>query len=216
MRGVFIAEHGVSGGRQRTASALTGTHDRGKGATSSDKVATHASWGLSPAPNDAIPSQRGVPVTYSGILMLNRPVKGLVARAQTALGMTHEQFGTALGSSKRTAARWAAGMSRPSVPQVRKLACLVYPGDAELAAELASAASTTLVGLGLVQPPAPVVLAASLPRGLVIDAVVLAAADAAVAAPRTVRVTLLAAFRRARELGLTVEDVETALAATQP
>jgi len=143
--------------------------------------------------------------------------------------MTHEAFGAALGVSKRTAARWAAGSSSLSVPQVRDLACLVYPKDPELATELASAASATLESLGLVAPPAPVVVAPEppapvvvvpppppapppLPTALVVDAVVCAAADATQVTPSAVRATLLAAFRRARELRLTVEDVETALA----
>ncbi len=165
------------------------------------------------------------------VLSLNRPVGALVVRAQRMLGMTHEAFGTALGASKRTAARWAAGSASLSVPQVRDLACLVYAEDPELAAELAGAASTTVDALGLVAPPAPIVATPPfpepvvvlapppplppppLPTALVVDAVVCAAADATQVTPAAVRATLLAAFRRARELRLTVEDVETALAA---
>jgi hypothetical protein len=45
----------------------------------------------------------------------------------------------------------------------------------------------------------------------VVDAVVCAAADALSVAPETVRGALLAAFRRARELRLSIDDVEKAL-----
>jgi hypothetical protein len=45
-----------------------------------------------------------------------------------------------------------------------------------------------------------------------VDAVVCVAADALAATPATVRDALHAAFRRARELGLSLQDVEDALA----
>jgi hypothetical protein len=47
---------------------------------------------------------------------------------------------------------------------------------------------------------------------LLVDAVVCAAADVLEVAPVTLRGALLAAFRRARELRLSAEDVEVALA----
>jgi hypothetical protein len=50
-----------------------------------------------------------------------------------------------------------------------------------------------------------------MPRHLVADAVVCAGADAVDTTPGAVRAILLAAFRRARELGLGVEEVEKAL-----
>jgi len=147
---------------------------------------------------------------------------GLIVLAQRALGMSHDAFGTALGSSKRTAARWAQGSSQPTIDQVRRLAALVYPRDAELSAQLATAAGETLESLGIVAPTpvAAPVLAASppppeppLPATLVVQAVVCAAADALQVPPSAVRGALLAAFRMARELRLQVEDVEAALEA---
>jgi hypothetical protein len=146
----------------------------------------------------------------------NRPTSGLVARAQRTLGLGHREFGKALGSSERTAARWAAGRSRLALPQLRDLARLVYPKDAALAEEIASAASETLESLGIVAPapPPPVVVAPPAPdANVLVDVVVCAAADALSMAPSAVRGALLAAFGRARELGLSAGDVEEAIGA---
>ena len=150
-------------------------------------------------------------------LFANRPTGPLVTRAQLALGMTHRQFGEALGSSERTSLRWASGSARPTVRQLCALAKLVYPRNQALAASLAEASSETLVSLGIVAPPAPIAPPAPPPAPplaphLVADLVVCAAADAIGAAPSTARTALLAAFRRAREMGLGVEEVEKALA----
>src|SRR5579883_312748 len=130
--------------------------------------------------------------------------------------MTHQQFGEALGVSKRTSARWTSGYSIPLVSQVCTLARLVYPEDAELAAELAAAASETLVTLGLEPPPTPSPPPSPPPPALVVDAVVCVAADALQATPSAVRGAVLAAFKRARELRLSVEDVESALTPPAP
>ena len=140
----------------------------------------------------------------------NRPTRELVVRAQILLGLSHRKFGKALGASERTAARWAAGHSSLSVTRLCELAALVYPHDVALASAIAEAASETLPSLGLaVAPSASPPLAAHLAA----DLVVYAAADAAGAPPRAARAALLAAFARARELGLSVDEVEKALAA---
>jgi transcriptional regulator with XRE-family HTH domain len=149
-------------------------------------------------------------------VFLNRPVTELLIRAREALGMTQEKFGVALQASHRTASRWEAGQSAPVPAEVCKLAAMVYPKDAKLAAELAIAANETLESLGIVTPPAAppssAPLPAPLPTELLVDSVVCAAADALEAAPITLRGALYAAFRRARELRLSVDDVEKALA----
>jgi transcriptional regulator with XRE-family HTH domain len=66
-------------------------------------------------------------------------------------------------------------------------------------------------------PPPPVVPAPPrvAPQNLV-DAVVCAAAEALDVSPRVVRPGLLAAIRCAREVGLTVEEMEAALSAARP
>ncbi len=155
----------------------------------------------------------------------NRPTRALVTRAQLTLGMTHRKFGEALRASERTAARWAAGQAEVTVSQLRTLAALVHPRDAALAAELAAAASETLESLGIVVPvpapppaapapaPAPPAPARALAPHLVADLVVYAAADAAGVLPAVARAALLAAVAPPRELDLTLEDAEKALAA---
>jgi len=72
------------------------------------------------------------------------------------------------------------------------------------------------VELGLVQPeppppPPPPPAPPPLPRHLLADSVVCAAADALKLVPESVRLSVHASFRRARELHMTVEDVEQAM-----
>jgi transcriptional regulator with XRE-family HTH domain len=153
---------------------------------------------------------------------LNRSITPLLFRARQSVGMSQEAFGDSLGVSKRTVSRWEAGGATLSPFQACQLARMVYPKDTVLAAELAGAASETLESLGLmVKAPAPlgpppVPALAPLPSRLVVDAVVCVAADALGAAPNTVRAALYAAFKRAKELRLSVDDVEIALAPAAP
>jgi hypothetical protein len=100
------------------------------------------------------------------------------------------------------------GQSIPSSEQLAALAALIHRHDTDLAAELAAAGGTSLERLGLVAPPAPV----AAPRvELLIDSVVCVAAEAMDVLPRAIRPALLAAVRRARHLGLTLEAMERAL-----
>jgi DNA-binding XRE family transcriptional regulator len=144
----------------------------------------------------------------SKALVLNRPISHLLFRARHATGMSQQKLGEALGASKRTVARWETGQATLYPPEVSKLARMVYGQDPALAAELASAASESLESLGLVASS----VAPPLPSHLVVDAVVCAAAEALEAAPNTVRAALHAAFKRARDLRLSVDDVEKGLA----
>ncbi|HEY2511362.1 MAG TPA: helix-turn-helix transcriptional regulator [Polyangiaceae bacterium] len=150
-------------------------------------------------------------------LFLNQPAGPLLARAHRTLGMTQGQLGNALGVSERTVSRWYQRGPSVTVRQFCKLAALVYPRDPALARELAEAASETLESLGLVAP-APVVPASApapapppVPVAVLIDAVVCAAAEALDLSPGRVRSAVRAAFRRARELHLTIEQVDAAL-----
>jgi transcriptional regulator with XRE-family HTH domain len=141
-------------------------------------------------------------------VFLNRPVRDLVQRGRLALGMTHKQLGQALRTSHRTAERWAAGRSTPGVEQVAELARLVFPKNRALAAELAAASSESLVSLGLVvEPKAP-----AIPRSVLFEAVVSAAAEAAQVRPGAARAGLAAAFARAEELGVSVAELVESVA----
>jgi transcriptional regulator with XRE-family HTH domain len=145
-------------------------------------------------------------------LYVNRPITHLLFRARRATGMTQDKLGESLGASKRTVARWETGRASLDVAQVAKLARMVHPQDPALAAELASAASESLESLGLVAAPVAPPPPRPLPPHLVVDAVVCAAADALDAPPNSVRTALHAAFKRARDLRLSLDDVEKALA----
>jgi hypothetical protein len=139
-----------------------------------------------------------------------------------ALGTTQAGLGAMLGVSRRTAQRWSQqGVPSYSLPQ---LARLVYPHDAMLAARVAAALGTTLEAMGVAPPPpparpAPDAAAFALPPSPppppegVVDAVVCAASDAMNALPRDVRAGLLAAFTRAREIGVDIPMVERVLRA---
>ncbi len=131
-----------------------------------------------------------------------------VTRAQFALGMTQKDLGEFLGSSLRTAQRWAVGRSHPSVEQLKRLAIAVYPRDASLAAEIAAAASETTESLGLTASAAPSELVT-----LRVQAVILAAAEALDISPRLARKALRAAFERAHDANLAVGDVREVLLA---
>jgi hypothetical protein len=149
-----------------------------------------------------------------------RPADTLLILAGQALGLTQRELGEVLNVSRRTIQRCMGGKSRVYPEYCHELARRVHPVDSALAAELARAGQTTLEELRVVPRPSQAAPAASEPalakplaRHLVADAVVCAAADAAAAPPEGVRALLLAAFARARELGLTLEDVEEALRA---
>jgi transcriptional regulator with XRE-family HTH domain len=136
-----------------------------------------------------------------------RPTAALVIDARRALGLSRDKFAELLRSSKRTVARWEAGESTVYPQVLFELARHVHPSDAKLAEEIALAGGTTLQKLGI----APSLEAPPLPPHVLVDAIVCAAADALKAVPDTVRGAVLAAFKRARELRMTVEDVEKAM-----
>jgi DNA-binding transcriptional regulator YiaG len=142
-----------------------------------------------------------------------RPLAQLVSAARDVLPISYDALAMKLDSSKRTLQRWQAGESRPTADQLAMLARLVHATHAPLSSEIAAAAGETLVSLGLEDPPAPPVAPRAMPRHLVVDAVVCSAAEATDVAPSGVRTILLAAFRQARELGLSTEEVHDALEA---
>jgi hypothetical protein len=133
--------------------------------------------------------------------------RALFELARQTLGATQEELGKMLGVSRRTAQRW--GVAGVPSYELTDLARLVLPHDRALAGKIAAAAGTTLEAAGIVQPPPP---PAPPPAG-VVDAVVCAAAEAMEVMPKEVRPCLLAAFARAKEIGLTIDVIEGALRA---
>lgn len=150
-----------------------------------------------------------------------RPVKRsihlILGEARFALSMSQEQFGYAVGSSHRTAARWDARQSTPAAHHLRKLATLLYPRDRALAAEVALAIDETLESLGLEapKPPAPPPLPPLGPEDLV-EIVVLTAVEHTGVTPAVARQCLHAVFKRAHAIGLTMEVAEKALRPPAP
>jgi transcriptional regulator with XRE-family HTH domain len=153
-----------------------------------------------------------------------RDARRLLVLSQTALGLTNQELGRLVGVSMRTVVRWWAGQSSPSASDVVKVARAVHPRRADLAAALAAEVGETLQSLGLVAPPAPPAPASLQtppgppprpfpPTRLLIEAIVGATADAMHAPPSAVRPAVLAAFSCARELGLSLQEVEEALVA---
>ena len=139
----------------------------------------------------------------------------LLALSQQALGLPHREFGPLLGSSQRTAERWAAKRSTPTPQQLAQLTRHVHARDPALAAELAAALGGSLESLGIATPaPAPV--PSSVPPTRLVDVVVCAAAEAMDASPRAMRAALHAAFASARSLGLDLATLEDALAPRDP
>jgi hypothetical protein len=124
----------------------------------------------------------------------------------------------ALGSSKRTAARWDAGQSRPGNDTCRSLVTLLLPDHRDLAVEVAAWANDSVRKYGI---GAPIEIPAAAPskpmepaRGPLretVDLVVLAAVERTGVLPATVRPLLYRALQRARELGLTLDALEAGL-----
>jgi transcriptional regulator with XRE-family HTH domain len=150
-----------------------------------------------------------------------RDIRLILGEARQALGMSQREFGPALDSSHRTAARWDTGQAVPMDHHLRRLAPLLYPRDRALAAEVADYIEETLVSLGIEQPPpppppplppAPPPAPPARPEDLV-DALVLTAVEMMGAAPAPVRAMLHAVFKRGREVGLTMDAAEKALRA---
>lgn len=147
----------------------------------------------------------------------------LLIEARRLLGLSQGALGELLGVSRRTGQRWETTGTRPSAAQWAELARHVHPHDPECAEQLAAEGDTTLQALGLNgSPDAGASLASGaathpLSRPIlppeVVDSVVCAAAEAMDVKPSQMRPALLAAFERARTIGLRVEDVTEALKA---
>lgn len=148
------------------------------------------------------------------------PGDGFFVAVRRALSLgSHAELGEKLGVSRRTAQRFVTD----GVPRhyKRDLARIVLPFDPGIAAQIAQSEDHTLVSWGLVQPePQVVVQQAPPPRPPppppppadgVVDAVVCAAAEAMEMMPRDVRAGLLAAFGKARAIGVDVAQVERVL-----
>ncbi|HEY8091716.1 MAG TPA: helix-turn-helix domain-containing protein [Polyangiaceae bacterium] len=142
-----------------------------------------------------------------------------LTRVGRVLRLSQGELARELGISRRTVNRWVSRGIVLAHFQAQDLARLVHPADPGLAAEIAAAVGSSLPAMGIPAPSPAAKVAAPPPHpgerpAHLVDVVVCAAAEALDASPRAVRPALLAAFRRAREAGFTIEDVEKALSAT--
>jgi transcriptional regulator with XRE-family HTH domain len=140
-----------------------------------------------------------------------KAVAELLVQAQNALGVSQGQLGDLLGLSRQTIWRYQTGQSNPLGSSLQDLARRVRGVDAGLASRLAGA------GSGARKASLKIATNKSAGGGpvetrLLADAIVCAAAEALDASPRAVRRALLAAFARARDTGLALDAIETALA----
>jgi hypothetical protein len=145
-------------------------------------------------------------------------VTELLMESRRVLGVGSQgAFGELLGASRRTGQRWERGHAFPGSRDLERLARLVFAKDPALAARIAQAAGTTLERLELVHPAPPPAAAAPPPPPPdpvhIVDTVVCAAAEAVDMKPPQIRPALIAAFRRARLAGLSVEAIDEALSA---
>jgi len=143
-----------------------------------------------------------------------KAVAELLVEAQNALGVSQGQLGDMLGLSRQTIWRYQTGQSNPLASSLQDLSRRVRAIDAGLASRLAGAGTGGRQGgFGVAAPARPTSPGAGvLETRLMADAIVCAAAEALDASPRPVRRALLAAFARARDTGLALDAIETALA----
>ena len=152
----------------------------------------------------------------------------LIVRVTEAMGVSGTELARLHGVSTKTVGRWLRGETSPDWVSIGDLAPLVYPYDAELAVRMRdrSVRECTKAGVPLPPPlpipvPTPTVDAAAAPfpekpakptfvapPQARVAALVCAACDAIDVSPRTLRPALLAAFRAARDLELTLDEVE--------
>lgn len=140
-------------------------------------------------------------------------VMRLVIAADMALGLSQRELGEKVGLSTRTISRWYTKRSRPGPDAIEKIARLIHAKDPVLAEKLMAAATEELASIGY-PAPAPLVATTGRPPGVskqLVDAVVYAACEAMDVSPRVGRPGVLAALRRAKELGVSMAELEREL-----
>jgi hypothetical protein len=145
----------------------------------------------------------------------------LLVLGHRALRIPGTELAALLGVTPKTVYRWYGKRTSVGANKLGELAPHVHPHDPALAERIHEYAARTLAQYRL-QPPPPLPTspapeptahtASVAPRTLHVESVVHAVCEALDAGPRAVRPAVLAAFRRARELALSVDDVLQELA----
>jgi transcriptional regulator with XRE-family HTH domain len=138
-----------------------------------------------------------------------------LVRCRKAAKLTMKAVAYELRIMPQTVSRWESEQRAPSAAKVRALIRYFHSLDPALAQALADAQGQPLTSYGIV-PPQPVVQSAApqqriTPRHAA-DSLVCAASEATQLGLQETRRALLAGFRRAREMGFTIEFVEQGLA----
>jgi transcriptional regulator with XRE-family HTH domain len=147
-----------------------------------------------------------------------RPLFVCLRKGRDALEMTQHELGAAIGVSGRTILRWERGYTGAPPFAARQYADIVRDVDADLADEILAAAGVEPAqapeaDLSPAPSPAPALApGASGSPGPALDSIFLAAARAADVPARSVIPIVVAAFRRAHELGISVDAIVRACA----
>ena len=145
----------------------------------------------------------------------------LFALGHRALGISGTALAKLLGVSSKTITRWHGGQSSISAFPIGDMAPHVYAKDPALATRMRAYAAAELAAANHPPPPplpipvapeAPAPAAAPVSNRLQVTGVVYAACEAMNAGPAAAKPVVLAAFRAARELGLSLDDVLRELA----
>jgi hypothetical protein len=147
----------------------------------------------------------------------------LLLLGQVALHLNNRELAELLLVSRKTITRWFKKGAGIGPAHMGKLALHVYANDPALAARIRAHAEQGAARIGVppppplpVPPPPPPPPAPPAPTRVLLDSVVCAAHDAMAASSGALRPVLRAAFGRARELGLSVDDVERGLVPEEP
>ena len=134
-----------------------------------------------------------------------------VREARKALKISQEALADRAGVSRRTVIRWELDRGTPNPDDLAKVLTIIHAHHADHAEAIAVAAGKSLAGFGLASPAGNA--RPAVPPDHVGDGIVAVAAEVLDASPRLVRPALVAALRRARALGLTIEEAERCLVA---
>jgi len=157
------------------------------------------------------------------------PLPLLLTLSRETLHLNQLGLAQVLGSSLRTVQRYEGRRATPPAWELHRLADAVRPHDADLASQIDEWAprpappplpATAFVPAGSTAPPvlpapslpAPPPVPPPVPAVVLVDAVVCAAAEAMSLSPQAIRPAVLAAFARARDVGLTMDVVVEVLA----
>jgi DNA-binding XRE family transcriptional regulator len=140
------------------------------------------------------------------------PLPVLMVDARQALQLNQADLAVLVGSSQRTVQRWETARTTPAPWHIQRLAEAVRALEPALASDLDKWAPPDPARTSKSLEPPPPAPPPATPTPVLVEAIVCAAAEAIGIAPQAVRPALIAAFARARDLGLTPDAIVGTLA----